>query len=203
MFKFKSKKSCNILLIIYSRLMNKIVFYYFLLTLPNLIVGQSIFEKYQNNNEVTTINISPKMFQLLGKMSIPDDDLESKELIKMVNGIRSFKVLITSSSDIIKEIERSVESISKKESLDEIVKLSEETIEIILYGKLGKQESELKTLLKFSYGSSSETKKTVTKIKKSEGLLLQVKGEISLESFSKLINRMNLPGSNQFKKAGI
>ena len=203
MFKFKSKKSCNILLIRYSRLMNKIVFYYFLLTLPNLIVGQSIFEKYQNNNEVTTINISPKMFQLLGRMSIPDDDLESKELIKMVNGIRSFKVLITSSSDIIKEIERSVESISKKESLDEIVKFSEETIEIILYGKLGKQENELKTLLMFSYGSSSETKKTVTKIKKSEGLLLQVKGEISLESFSKLINRMNLPGSNQFKKAGI
>ena len=72
------------------------------------------FEKYQNNNEATTINISPKMFQLLGRMSIPDDDLESKELIKMVNGIRSFKVLITSSSDIIKEIERSVESISKK-----------------------------------------------------------------------------------------
>ena len=183
--------------------MNKKVFYCFLLTLPNLIVGQSIFEKYQNNNEVTTINISPKMFQLLGRMSIPDDDSESKELIKIVNGIRSFKVLITSSSDIIKEIERSVESISKKESLDEIVKLSEETIEIILYGKLGKQESELKTLLMFSYASSSETKKTVTKIKKSEGLLLQVKGEISLESFSKLINRMNLPGSNQFKKAGI
>ena len=203
MFKFKSKKSCNNLLIIYSRLMNKIVIYYFLLTLPNLIVGQSIFEKYQNNNEVTTINISPKMFQLLGRMSIPDDDLESKELIKMVNGIRSFKVLITSSSDIIKEIERSVESISKKESLDEILKFSEETIEIILYGKLGKQEGELKTLLMFSYGSSSETKKTVTKIKKSEGLLLQVKGEISLESFSKLINRMNLPGSNQFKKAVI
>ena len=203
MFKFKSNKSFNILLIIYSRLINKIVFYYFILTLPNLIVGQSIFEKYENNNEVTTINISPKMFQLLGRMSIPNDDLESKELIKMVNGIRSFKALITSSSDIIKEIERSVESISKKESLDEILKLSEETIEIILYGKLGKQEGELKTLLMFSYGSSSETKKTVTKIKKSEGLLLQVKGEISLESFSKLINRMNLPGSNQFKKAGI
>ena len=183
--------------------MNKIVFYYFILTLPNLIVGQSIFEKYQNNNEVTTINISPKMFQLLGRMSIPDDDSESKELIKIVNGIRSFKVLITSSSDIIKEIERSVESISKKESLDEIVKFSEETIEIILYGKLGKQEGELKTLLMFSHGISSETKKTVTKIKKSEGLLLQVKGEILLESFSKLINRMNLPGSNQFKKAGI
>ena len=139
--------------------MNKNVFYCFLLTLPNLIVGQSIFEKYQNNNEVTTINISPKMFQLLGRMSIPDDDSESKELIKIVNGIRSFKVLITSSSDIIKEIERSVESISKKESLDEIVKFSEETIEIILYGKLGKQKGELKTLLMFSYGSSSETKK--------------------------------------------
>ena len=133
--------------------MNKKVFYCFLLTLPNLIVGQSIFEKYQNNNEVTTINISPKMFQLLGRMSIPDDDSESKELIKIVNGIRSFKVLITSSSDIIKEIERSVESISKKESLDEIVKFREETIEIILYGKLGKQKGELKTLLMFSYGS--------------------------------------------------
>tara|TARA_B100001029_G_C15055955_1_gene454402 strand:- start:193 stop:744 length:552 start_codon:yes stop_codon:yes gene_type:complete len=183
--------------------MNKIVFYYFLLTLPNLIVGQSIFEKYQNNNEVTTINISPKMFQLLGRMSIPNDDSESKELIKMVNGIWSFKVLITSSSDIIKEIERSAESISKKESLDEIVKFSEETIEMILYGKLGKDEGELETLLMFSYGSSSEPNTTITNRKKSEGLLLQVKGEISLESFSKLINRMNLPGSNQFKKAGI
>ena len=183
--------------------MNKIVFYYFLLTLPNLIVGQSIFEKYQNNNEVTTINISPKMFQLLGRMSIPNHDSESKELIKMVNGIRSFKVLITSSSDIIKEIERSAESISKKESLDEIVKFSEENIEIILYGKLGKEEGELETLLMFSYGSSSGPNTTITYRKKSEGLLLQVKGEISLESFSKLINRKNLPGSNQFKKAGI
>ena len=142
--------------------MNKIVFYYFLLTLPNLIVGQSIFEKYQNNNEVTTINISPKMFQLLGRMSIPNDDSESKELIKMVNGIRSFKVLITSSSDIIKEIERSAESISKKESLDEIVKFSEENIEIILYGKLGKEEGELETLLMFSYGSSSGPNTTIT-----------------------------------------
>ena len=35
-----------------------------LLVLPGVLSGQSIFEKYQNNKEVTAISISPKMFQL-------------------------------------------------------------------------------------------------------------------------------------------
>ena len=41
-----------------------------LFVFPGALLGQSIFEKYQNNREVTSISISPKMFQLLGTMSL-------------------------------------------------------------------------------------------------------------------------------------
>ena len=34
------------------------------------VYGQSIFERYTENDEVTLVSISPKMFKMLGQMSI-------------------------------------------------------------------------------------------------------------------------------------
>ena len=72
---------------------------YFLLVLvlilPGLLLGQSVFEKYQNNKEVTAISISPKMFQLLGSMSLSSGDPEADALMDMIKGITNFRALIT------------------------------------------------------------------------------------------------------------
>ena len=55
--------------------------------------GQSIFDSYANNEEVSYISISPKMFEMLGKMSVSITDPEAEEFLKMIESISNFKVL--------------------------------------------------------------------------------------------------------------
>ena len=170
---------------------------------PFLISGQSIFEQFQNNKNVTSISITPKMFQMLGSLAISSDDSESKVLKEIINGINSFKALITGSSDIITDMTKWVETISNKEDLEQIVAITERNIEMKIYTKYGQEDGGLKTILIFSKEVSDEQNDDIKYSKKVEAFLLLVEGKISIENISKLISKLNLPGSNQLKKVGI
>ena len=175
----------------------------FLIIFPFLISGQSIFEKFQNNKNVTSINITPRMFQMLSKMAISSDDPESMSLTETINGIKSFKALITGSPDIITQMTKWVEITSKKEDFDNIFAINEENIEMNIYANDGKETGGLKTILIFSKGLSIKQINSENNAKKIEAFLLLVEGNISLENISKLIEKMNLPGRDQLQKAGI
>lgn len=170
---------------------------------PFLISGQSIFEQFQNNKNVTSISITPKMFQMLGSLAISSDDSESKVLKEIINGINSFKALITGSSDIITHMTKWVETISNKEDLEQIIAITEKNIEMNIYTKYGQEDDGLKTILIFSKEVSDEQNVDIKYSKKVEAFLLLVEGKISIENISKLISKLNLPGSNQLKKVGI
>lgn len=175
----------------------------FLLIFPFITSGQSIFEKFQNNKNVTSISITPKMFQMLGSMAISSNDPESIYLKEIINEIKSFNALITSSYDIITQMNKWVESTSKKEDIDKIFSISEDKIEMNIYAKDGQVTGGLKTILIFSKGFSIKQMNSKNNSNKVEAFLLLVEGNISIENISKLIGKMNLPGSDQLKKAGI
>lgn len=174
-----------------------------LLIFPILIFGQSIFEQFQNNKNVTSISITPKMFQMLGSMTISSDDSESKVLKEIINGINSFNALITGSFDIINQMTKWVETTSNKEDLEQIVAITERNIEMKIYTKYGQEDEGLKTILIFSKEVSDEQNDDIKYSEKVEAFLLLVEGKISIENISKLISKLNLPGSNQLKKVGI
>jgi hypothetical protein len=96
-----------------------------------------------------------------------------------------------------------VESTSKKEDIDKIFSISEEKIEMNIYAKDGQETGGLKTILIFSKGLSIKQINSENNAEKIEAFLLLVEGNISIENISKLIGKMNLPGSDQLKKAGI
>jgi hypothetical protein len=170
---------------------------------PFLISGQSIFEQFQNNKNVTSINITPKMFKMLGSMAISSDDSESKVIKEIINGINSFKALITGSTDIITHMTKWAETISNKEDFEQIVAITERNLEMEIYTKYGQEDGGLKAILIFSKEVSDEQNEDIKYSKKVEAFLLLVEGKISIESISKLISKLNLPGSNQLKKVGI
>ena len=58
------------------------------------VSGQTIFEQYADNNEVTLVSISPKMFKMFGQMNLNVNDPEAQEYLDMVSSISNFKVLI-------------------------------------------------------------------------------------------------------------
>jgi hypothetical protein len=174
-----------------------------LMFLPTLIMGQSIFDKYQNNKEVTAISISPKMFQLLGSMSLSSGDPEADALKEMIGGITRFKALITGTPVISDDIDQWVKMEANEKKMDIMVSIQESDADLSLYVKKAENEGELESLLMFSKGISKAMPKAKLQGTNIEAVVLLIEGEIELDKIAKLITKMNLPGGQQLKKAGI
>ena len=174
-----------------------------LLVLPGVLSGQSIFEKYQNNKEVTAISISSKMFQLLGSMSLSSGDPEADALIEMIKGISSFRALITGKQLISDEIDLWVKEEASEKGLDLMVSMQESDTDINIYVKEGESEGELESLLMFSKGVSNAVPKAQLRENNIEAVVLLIEGKIEMSKIAKLISKMNLPGGDQLKMSGI
>lgn len=174
-----------------------------LFVFPGALLGQSIFEKYQNNREVTSISISPKMFQLLGTMSLSSADPEDDALMDMIKGISSFRALITGEELISNEIDLWVKQEAIDKSLDLMVSMQESNTDLSVYVKEDDSEGKLKSLLMFSKGVSNTVPEAQIQGKKIEAVILLIEGDIEIDKIAKLISKMDLPGGDQLKMSGI
>jgi len=186
-----------------STLMKKYFLLVLIFVIPGPLLGQSVFELYQNNKEVTTINISPKMFQLLGSMSLSSGDPEADALLEMIKGIKSFRALITRKELISDEIDLWVKQEASDKGLDLMVSMQDSDTDVSVYVKEGKTDGELESLMMFSKGVPNAIPKAGFQGKNIEAVVLLIEGKIEINNISKLITKMNLPGGDQLKRSGI
>lgn len=179
---------------------NILSFILFLSTLT--IYGQSIFESYANNDDVTLVSISPKMFKMLGKMSMSVDDPEAREFIEMVTSINNFKVLVSSNKDISSDMFNWVNQEVNNRGLEELMSVKDQDVDASFYVKNGKDDDHVEQLLMYVNERKLENKNAKLKFKgiAIESVLLLIEGDIDLNQISKLTEKMNLPGGNQLKK---
>lgn len=163
--------------------------------------GQSIFDSYANNEEVSYISINPKMFEMLGKMSVSTSDPEAEEYLKMVQSIRNFKVLISANVSISDEMFQWVEGQVQEKDLEELMTVRDNESDIHFYVKESNRENFVEQLLMFVYDKSGD-KKVVIGGKGIESVLMLLEGNIDLNQISKLTEKMALPGGEHLKKAG-
>jgi len=173
-----------------------------LLMLPLSGIAQNVFEKYSDNENVTYVSIKPKMFQMLAKMDINTDDPEAQEYINMVNSITSFKTMATDDKDISSDIVKWVKS--RSASLEELMMIKDDGVNMTFYIKEGKDEDHVSELLMFVNGLEAVTKNSNIEIngkKRSiETVVISITGDIDLNQISKLANKMNLPGGDELEK---
>jgi|SRR6056300_573191 hypothetical protein len=166
------------------------------------VSGQTIFERYANNDEVTLVSISPKMFKMLGQMSLSLDDPEAQEYLDMVTSINNFKVLISSNPSISGEMLAWVNQQVSKQDLDELLSIKDQEADVTFYVKEGKSEDYVEQLLMYvneRVGSGS-TNLNING-REIKAVLMLLEGDIDLNKISKLTDQMDLPGGNQLKKA--
>jgi len=173
-----------------------------LLMLPLSGMAQNVFEKYSDNENVTYVSIKPKMFQMLAKMDINTDDPEAQEYINMVNSITSFKTMATDDKDISSDIVKWVKS--RSASLEELMMIKDDGVNMTFYIKEGKDEDHVSELLMFVNGLEAVTKNSNIEIngkKRSiETVVISITGDIDLNQISKLANKMDLPGGDELEK---
>lgn len=177
--------------------MKKIQLFLFLCVISVSVSSQSIFDKYEDNQDVTFVSISPKMFQMLGKMSMDINDPEAAQFFDIIKNVHSFKVITTDNESISEELLNYANAATINKGMQELMKVRDGSTNVKFYVVESKKSDRIKELLMCA---TEVDKKIPIDKQKLETVLLQLKGDIELNQISKLTSQMNLPGGKQLKK---
>ncbi|WP_179345768.1 DUF4252 domain-containing protein [Winogradskyella ursingii] len=168
--------------------------------------SQGVFDKFEDQEDVTSIILNPKMFRMLATMGINLDDPEAQAYVDMAKKITGFKVFTTGNERISADMEATVEKYLKSSSLEELMRIKDGAQTVQFYVKEGKDENHVKELLMYITGLKELTKDENIEIngqkREFETVVMSLTGDIDLRQISKLTNQMDIPGGDQLKKAG-
>lgn len=173
---------------------------------PIVTFGQSIFDKYEDLDEVSSVIVNQKMFSMLASINIDLDDPEAQGYVDMVKKITGFKVFSTGDEKVSANMKATVDKYLKSSDLEELMRIKDGNQTVKIYVKEGKDDNHVKELLMFVTGLKEFTKgEDITingKKREIETVLLSLTGDIDLRQISKLTNQMNIPGGKHLEKAG-
>lgn len=168
--------------------------------------AQSVFDKFEGQDDVTSVIVNQKMFKMLAMMGIDADDPEMQGYVDMAENITSFKVFTTGDSKISADMNATVTKYLKSSSMEELMRVKDGDQTVNFYVREGKDENHVKELLMFINGIKELTQDSDITIngkkREIETVLLSLTGDIDLRQISKLTSQMNMPGGDQLKKAG-
>jgi len=186
--------------------MKKLIIIIALALTPILSFGQGIFDKFEDNAEVSSFVINQKMFKMLATIDMDMDDPEAKEFLEMVKKITGLKVFTTGDDKVSADMKSTVNSYLKTTKLEELMRFKDGEQTVKFYVKEGKDENHVKELLMYMTGLKELTEGQDIEIngKKRvfETVVLSLTGDIDLRQVSKIANTMDIPGGEQLKKAG-
>lgn len=134
------------------------------------VQGQDdVFKKISDMDHVTSVYISPKMFQLMSRME--DEDKSMKELISR---IRNLQILSSSTSSAINVMRREMNALHKNKGYEELVRVKE--------GKESSVISSKKQGNTYDYILTSDTPDEYT--------IIFLQGNFSLEEVQLIMDRM-------------
>ena len=159
-----------------------------LVVFTNTIFAQSVFDKFDNQDDITAIIVNKKMFSMLSK--VDPKDKESQQYLNLIKKLDNLKVFVTASDKKSDDMKAVADKYIKTAGLEELMRINEKGKNVKIFVKSGATESEVKELLMFIEGSGKE-----------ESVLMSLTGSFSLEELSALTDKMKLPGGDELKKA--
>lgn len=155
----------------------------------SLFAQQSVFDKFDNDEQIQTVIVSPKMFSMMSKMNVKDK--ESKQYIDLIKKLENLKVFVTSNTKKAADMKVTADKYLKTAGLEELMRITEKGKSVKIYVKSGATDSQVKELLMFIEGSGKE-----------ETVLMSLTGNFDLDELSALTDKMKLPGGAELEKAG-
>ena len=120
--------------------------------------SQSVFDKYEDNEEVASVILNQKMFKMLATMGVDIDDPEMKEYAEMASSITGFKVLTTGDEKVSADMKATVIRYLKSSDLEELMRIKDGDQTVNFYVKEGKDDNHVKELLMHITGLKEMTK---------------------------------------------
>ena len=159
--------------------------------LPLSGFSQSLFDKYEDLDNVSAVVVNQSMFNLLSKIEVEVDDVEAKEFMDIAKSLNTLKVFVTEDKGVSADMHKSMKDYLNSAKLEELMRVKDKDATIKFYTKEGKDEDHVSELLMFVTGVKNVEIKGSSR--KSETILLSLTGDIDLNKIGSLTNKMNLP----------
>jgi len=159
--------------------------------LPLIGFSQSLFDKYEDLDEVTSVVVNKSMFNLLSKMNVETDDKEAQDFMDIAKSVSSLKVFTTEDKTVSADMKASVNKYLKSANLEELMRIKDKDANVKFYIKSGKDEDHVSELLMFVTGLKNVD--VSVNDRKFETVLLSLTGDIDLNKINSLTKKMNLP----------
>lgn len=169
---------------------NTIAIIAFLLVSNTFYAQQSVFDKFDGLDDVTSVLVTKKMFQMMGNVKMDAKDKETQDFIRMTKKLNNLKVFTTSNAKIKADMKATTEKYLATAGLEELMRVKEGTQNIRILVKSGAKETQVKELLMFIEDGGA----------KNETVLMSLTGDFDLNELSVLTDKMNLPGGNVLSK---
>ena len=171
-----------------SEIMRKLILSLVLLSTTSTFFAQNVFDKFEDQDGITSVVVNKKMFTLLSKMEVKDK--ESQQYVNLIKKLDNLRVFVTQSDKKADEMKSVSDKYIKSSLLEELMKINDKGKSVKIYVKSGASESQIKELMMFIEGSGNE-----------ETVLMSLLGDFDLNELSVLTDKMNLPGGDDLKKA--
>ncbi|WP_264522076.1 DUF4252 domain-containing protein [Flavobacterium sp. N1994] len=168
--------------------MRKLILSLVLVLSANTFFAQTVFDKFEDQEGITSIVVNKKMFSLLSKMKV--DDKETQQYVNLIKKLDNLRVFVTKSDKKADEMKAISDKYIKTASLEELMKINEKGKSVKIFVKSGASDSQIKELMMFIEGSGNE-----------ETVLMSLTGDFDLNELSVLTDKMKLPGGDDLKKA--
>ena len=159
--------------------------------ISNLIFAQqSVFDKFDGMDDVKSVLVTKKMFQMMANVKMDANDKETQQFITLIKKLNSLKVFTTSNPKIKADFKATSEKYLVTAGLEELMRVKDGSQNIKILVKSTAKESQIKELLMFieDNGPSNET------------VLMSLTGDFDLNELSVLTDKMNLPGGTILNK---
>jgi len=173
--------------------MKKIIVTAVLILVSNAFFAQSAFDKYDGQDDVTSIIVNKKMFQMMGSVKVDANDKETQQYLTLMKKLDNLKVFTTTSTRVSSEMKLSTDNYIKTAGLEELMRTNDSGKNVRILVKSGASEGQVKELLMFIEGSNKEN----------ETVLMSLTGSFDLSEILVLTDKMKIPGGDDLKKATV
>ena len=173
--------------------MKKLIIIAIIAFMPLAGFSQSLFDKYEDLDNVSAVVVNKSMFNLLSKIDVEVDDPEAKDFMDIAQSLNNLKVFITEDKAVSADMKASVNSYLKSAKLEELMRVKDKDANVKFYIREGKDSDHVSELLMFVTGIKDSGVDVEVNGRKFETVLLSLTGDIDLNKIGSLTNKMNLP----------
>tara|TARA_R110002126_G_scaffold275128_2_gene420495 strand:- start:1095 stop:1637 length:543 start_codon:yes stop_codon:yes gene_type:complete len=171
--------------------MKKVAVVFLMAILPALGFSQSVFDKYEDMDNVGSVIVNKGMIDLVSKLGGMSDDAEAKEFMDVASGLKNIKVFMTEDASVSADMSATVKKYLKSSKLEELMRVKDKDVNVKFYVRDGAKKDHVTELLMFVSGLDNV--EIGDHGRKLETVLVSLTGDIDLNKIGSITNKMNLP----------